>query len=64
MDHSSASFSHSPISIHADAREPRWLQAFFLLLASAYAALLILFPNPFFADDSFFYLQVGRNLAL
>ncbi len=57
---------------HADARslvptttnEPRWLQAFFLLLASAYAALLIRFPNPFFADDSFFYLQVGRNFAL
>ena len=64
MDHSSASSSHSPISTYADIREPGWLQAFFLLLASSYAALLIRFPNPFFADDSFFYLQVGRNVAL
>ena len=44
--------------------DPTWLQGFFLLLAAAYAVLLVRFPNPFFADDSFFYLQIGRNVAL
>ncbi|HEX4022349.1 MAG TPA: hypothetical protein VHX63_14485 [Acidobacteriaceae bacterium] len=44
--------------------DPGWLQSFLLLLATAYAVLLIRFPNPFFADDSFFYLQIGRNVAL
>lgn len=43
---------------------PGWLRGFFLLLAAAYAVLLVRFPNPFFADDSFFYLVVGRNFAL
>jgi hypothetical protein len=43
---------------------PQWLFAFFALLTVAYAVLLIRDPNPFFADDSFFYLQVGRNFAL
>ncbi len=33
-------------------------------LTAAYAFLLIRQPSPFFADDSFFYLQVGRNFAL
>ena len=47
---------------HTD--EPNWLRTFLLLLTAAYAVLLIRFPNPFFADDSFFYLQVGRNFAL
>ncbi len=46
------------------ADDPIWLRAFLLFLAAAYAVLLIHFPNPFFADDSFFYLQVGRNFAL
>jgi hypothetical protein len=45
-------------------RGPGWLQGFLLLLAAAYAVLLVRFPNPFFADDSFFYLVVGRNVAL
>lgn len=45
-------------------RSPRWLGAFFALLALAYAVLLLRNPVPFFADDSFFYLQVGRNFAL
>lgn len=44
--------------------EPKWLRNFLLLIAGAYAALLIQFPNPFFTDDSFFYLQVGRNFSL
>lgn len=35
-----------------------------MLLTAAYAVLLICRPTPFFADDSFFYLQVGRNFAL
>ncbi|MGC9292469.1 MAG: hypothetical protein ACP5EP_07050 [Acidobacteriaceae bacterium] len=43
---------------------PGWLRGFLLLLAAAYAVLLVRFPNPFFADDSFFYLVVGRNVAL
>jgi hypothetical protein len=55
-----ASMYAKPRSCHA----PLWLRSFFLLLAAAYATLLIRFPNPFFADDSFFYLQVGRNVAL
>ncbi len=41
-----------------------WLRAFFALLTAAYAFLLVRDPSPFFADDSFFYLQVGRNFAL
>jgi hypothetical protein len=64
MDRSNAPLSHPQISGHSTPREPGWLQVFFLLLVSAYATLLIRFPNPFFADDSFFYLQVGRNFAL
>ncbi len=52
------------IAVCTHPSEPRWLQGFLLLLAAAYAALLVRFPNPFFADDSFFYLQVGRNFAL
>lgn len=43
---------------------PLWLRAFFALLTAAYAFLFIRQPSPFFADDSFFYLQVGRNFAL
>ncbi|MGH9617475.1 MAG: hypothetical protein ACRD28_12105, partial [Acidobacteriaceae bacterium] len=43
---------------------PLWLRAFFAVLTAAYAVLLIRQPSPFFADDSFFYLQVGRNFAL
>ncbi len=42
----------------------RWLRFFFTLLTAAYAFLFIRQPSPFFADDSFFYLQVGRNFAL
>ncbi len=42
----------------------RWLRIFFALLTTAYVFLLIRQPSPFFADDSFFYLQVGRNFAL
>ncbi len=45
-------------------RSPLWLCGFFTLLTAAYAFLLIRQPSPFFADDSFFYLQVGRNFAL
>lgn len=45
-------------------REPLWLDVFFALLTTAYAVLFIRQPSPFFADDSFFYLQVGRNFAL
>ncbi len=45
-------------------RNPLWLSAFFILLTAAYAVLFIRQPSPFFADDSFFYLQVGRNFAL
>jgi hypothetical protein len=44
--------------------DPLWLRIFLGLLTAAYAALLIRRPAPFFADDSFFYLQVGRNFAL
>ena|GEM_PF-2896614 len=43
---------------------PLWLGCFFALLTVAYAVLFIRQPSPFFADDSFFYLQVGRNFAL
>ncbi|MGC1782626.1 MAG: hypothetical protein WA708_08920 [Acidobacteriaceae bacterium] len=45
-------------------RTPLWLRVFFTLLTAAYAVLLIWRPSPFFADDSFFYLVVGRNFAL
>ncbi len=45
-------------------REPLWLDIFFALLTTAYAVLFIRQPSPFFADDSFFYLVVGRNFAL
>jgi hypothetical protein len=45
-------------------REPLWLDIFFALLTIAYAILFVRQPSPFFADDSFFYLQVGRNFAL
>ena len=45
-------------------RTPLWLRVFFALLTTAYAVLFIARPSPFFADDSFFYLQVGRNFAL
>ena len=45
-------------------REPLWLDIFFALLTAAYAVLFVRQPSPFFADDSFFYLQVGRNFAL
>ncbi len=63
------SMDNSPTyaSAHAAPRlckDPLWLRSFFLLLAAVYATLLIRFPNPFFTDDSFFYLQVGRNFAL
>jgi hypothetical protein len=43
---------------------PLWLRGFFVLLTAAYALVFIRQPSPFFADDSFFYLQVGRNFAL
>lgn len=43
---------------------PVWLRVFFLLVTAGYAFLFIHRPNPFFADDSFFYLQVARNFAL
>ena len=43
---------------------PPWLRIFFAVLTAAYAFLFIRQPSPFFADDSFFYLQVGRNFAL
>lgn len=46
------------------ALSPLWLRVFFALLTAAYAFLFIRQPSPFFADDSFFYLQVGRNFAL
>ena len=45
-------------------RTPPWLHVFFAVLTAVYAFLLIRQPTPFFADDSFFYLQVGRNFAL
>ncbi len=45
-------------------RNPLWLNIFFALLTAGYAFLFIRQPSPFFADDSFFYLQVGRNFAL
>lgn len=51
-------------NILAAERTPLWLCLFFAVLTAAYAFLLIRQPSPFFADDSFFYLQVGRNLAL
>ncbi|HUZ05548.1 MAG TPA: hypothetical protein VMU62_09320, partial [Acidobacteriaceae bacterium] len=51
-------------SLAATLGDPGWLRGFLLLIAAAYAVLLIRFPNPFFADDSFFYLQIGRNVAL
>lgn len=51
-------------SIDRRARDPLWLDIFFALLTTAYAVLFIRQPNPFFADDSFFYLVVGRNFAL
>jgi hypothetical protein len=55
-----------PREIHAPEieRTPLWLCLFFILLIAAYAFLFIRRPSPFFADDSFFYLQVGRNFAL
>jgi len=43
---------------------PAWLRIFFAVLTAAYALLLVREPSAFFADDSFFYLQVGRNFAL
>ncbi len=43
---------------------PMWLRVFFMFVTAAYAFLFIRQPSPFFADDSFFYLQVGRNFAL
>ncbi len=43
---------------------PVWLVGFFALLTAGYALLFIRQPSPFFADDSFFYLVVGRNFAL
>ncbi|MHB1674540.1 MAG: hypothetical protein ACYCSP_09850 [Acidobacteriaceae bacterium] len=45
-------------------RGPLWLDIFFALLTMAYAVLFVRQPSPFFADDSFFYLVVGRNFAL
>src|SRR6185312_1036654 len=45
-------------------RSPLWLRIFFAVLTAAYALVFIRQPSPFFADDSFFYLQVGRNFAL
>ena len=55
-----------PQAVHAPGtdRNPLWLRVFFVLLTAAYAFLFIRQPSPFFADDSFFYLQVGRNFAL
>ncbi|MFZ1942114.1 MAG: hypothetical protein WAU43_00765 [Acidobacteriaceae bacterium] len=55
-----------PQATGADQREPEplWLDIFFALLTAAYAVLFVRQPSPFFADDSFFYLQVGRNFAL
>ncbi|MHB1936955.1 MAG: hypothetical protein ACYCOR_10255 [Acidobacteriaceae bacterium] len=52
------------IDVEGREREPLWLDIFFALLTAAYAVLFIRQPNPFFADDSFFYLVVGRNFAL
>ncbi len=56
----------SQLQVHAPAahRNPLWVRVFFALLTIAYAFLFIRQPSPFFADDSFFYLQVGRNFAL
>lgn len=51
-------------SVDRPERTPLWLRIFFALLATAYAVLFIRQPSPFFADDSFFYLVVGRNFAL
>lgn len=45
-------------------RTPPWLRIFFAVLTAAYAVVLIRQPSPFFGDDSFFYLVVGRNFAL
>ncbi|MHB8303589.1 MAG: hypothetical protein ACYDC6_12235 [Acidobacteriaceae bacterium] len=53
---------HTPLS--RQEHTPVWLGTFFAVLTAAYALLLVRDPSPFFADDSFFYLQVGRNFAL
>jgi hypothetical protein len=52
------------ISVQAADHSSLWLRVFFTILTAAYAFLFIRQPSPFFADDSFFYLQVGRNFAL
>ncbi|MEO6965815.1 MAG: hypothetical protein ABI076_07950, partial [Acidobacteriaceae bacterium] len=49
---------------HRPEHNPLWLNIFFTLLTAGYAFLFIRQPSPFFADDSFFYLVVGRNFAL
>jgi hypothetical protein len=51
-------------SVDRPGRTPLWLRIFLALLATTYAVLFIRQPSPFFADDSFFYLVVGRNFAL
>lgn len=64
MEEIRAKESSVSASVSAAERRPLWLDAFFALLTAAYAILFIRQPSPFFADDSFFYLQVGRNFAL
>ena len=54
----------TPIEVSGSESVPLWLRIFFAVLTTAYAVLLVRDPSPFFADDSFFYLQVGRNFAL
>lgn len=61
--HSRATSLPQP-SLSRPERSPLWLRTFFALLTVAYAVLLVQEPSSFFADDSFFYLQVGRNFAL
>lgn len=56
--------SPNPTGVSRPEAGPIWLWTFFSVLTAAYAALLVRDPSPFFADDSFFYLQVGRNFAL
>src|SRR6185437_4272037 len=59
-----AEIQSQPTSVNGQQGNPLWLDIFFALLTAAYAVLFIRQPSPFFADDSFFYLQVGRNFAL
>src|SRR6185437_6497465 len=59
-----AEIQSQPTGADHRGQTPLWLDIFFALLTAAYAVLFIRQPSPFFADDSFFYLQVGRNFAL